>query len=162
MISQNNVGQVPQRRSTFRTLPEERPSTKKLKETFKCFKSPLFAVQIIMLAIGNCTVSLSLNIVNDLIMRETNGDDAKFEKTQTEFEIARGVISTMSCILMGLATDFSMKMWDKTSSKNKDVQKTLLRLEFYNATMQNRFLKLDIFSISVLLDRVFQITLHSR
>ena len=128
MISQNNVGQAPQRRSTLRTKKEERPSRKKMKETFKCFKSPLFVVQIIMMAIGNCTVSLSLNIVNDLIMRQTNGDDAEFEKTQTEFEIARGVISTMSCILMGLATDFSMKIWDKSSSKNKDVQKTLLRL----------------------------------
>ena len=103
MISQNNVEQMPARRSTLRTLPEERPSRKKIKQTFKCFKSPLFAVQMIMLAIGNCTVSLSLNIVNDLIMRQTNGDGAEFEKIQTEFEIARGVISTMSCILMGLA-----------------------------------------------------------
>ena len=127
MISQNNVEQMPVRRSTLRTLPEERPSRKKIKQTFKCFKSPLFAVQMIMLAIGNCTVSLSLNIVNDLIMRETDGDGTEFEKIQTTFEIVRVVISTMSCILMGLATDFSMKMWDKSSSKNKDVQKTLLR-----------------------------------
>ena len=115
MISQNNVEQisdeqVPCRRSTLRNVPEERPSTKKMKETLKCFKSPLFAVQIIMWAIGNCTVSLSLNVVNDLIMRQTNDDDAEFEEIQTQFEIARAVISTMSCILMGFATDFSMKI----------------------------------------------------
>ena len=135
MISQNSVEQendeqMPVRRSTLRTLPEERPSRKKFKETLKCFKSPLFTVQIIMMAIGNCTVSLTLNIVNDLIMRWTNDDETQFKKIKTEFEIARGVISTLSCILMGLMTDFSMKYWDKSSSKNKDVQKTLLRKGF--------------------------------
>ena len=58
-------------------------------------------------------------------------DDSKFNKIQTEFEIARGVISTMSCILIGLATDYSIKIWNKkSSSRNKDVQKTLLRIEF--------------------------------
>ena len=102
-----------------------------MKDTVRCLKSPLFAVQVVLFAIGNCSVGLSLNVVNDLIIRQTKGDDAKFEKTQTEFEIARGVISTMSCILIGLATDYSIKIWNKkSSSRNKDVQKTLLRIEF--------------------------------
>ena len=102
-----------------------------MKETVKCLKSPLFTVQVVLFAIGNCSVGLSLNVANDLVLRETDGDDSKFNKIQTEFEIARVVISTMSCILIGLATDYSIKIWNKkSSSRNKDVQKTLLRIEF--------------------------------
>ena len=61
--------------------------------------------------------------------RETDGDANKFHKTQKEFEIVRGVLATMSCFFMGLATDCSMKIWNKTPSRNKDVQKTLFRIE---------------------------------
>ena len=82
---------------------------------------------MIVFAIGNCTVSLSLNVANDLMCRETDDNTIEFNKLQKEFEIVRGVVATMSCIFMGLGTDFSMKIWDRTLSKNKDVQKTLLR-----------------------------------
>ena len=100
----------------------------KIKETAKYLKSPLFTVQVILFVIGNCTVSLSLNVVNDLMCRDTGGDTIQFNKIQKEFEIVRSVLATMSCFFMGLATDFSMKFWNKTSSRNKDVQKTLLRI----------------------------------
>jgi len=107
--------------------PEGEPLSHKLKETAKYLKSPLFAIQMILFSIGNCTVSLALNVANDLMCRETDDNTIEFNKIQKEFEIVRGVISTLSCFFMGLATDFSMKIWDRTFSKNKDVQKTLLR-----------------------------------
>ena len=65
--------EMPQRRSTLRTLPENRPSRKKLMDTLKCLKSPLFTVQVVLFALGNCSVGLSLNVVNDLVSRETDG-----------------------------------------------------------------------------------------
>lgn len=107
--------------------PESKPLSHKLKETAKYLKSPLFAIQMILFVIGNCTVSLSLNVANDLMCRETDDNTIEFNKLQKEFEIVRGVVATMSCFFMGLGTDFSMKIWDRTLSKNKDVQKTLLR-----------------------------------
>ena len=44
-----------------------------------------------------------------------------------EFEIVRAIVATAVCILIGFATDFSMLFWNKTESKNKDVQKSLVR-----------------------------------
>ena len=76
----------------------------KLKETAKYLKSPLFTVQVILFVIGNCTVSLSLNVVNDLMCRDTGGDTIQFNKIQKEFEIVRSVLATMSCFFMGLAS----------------------------------------------------------
>ena len=46
---------------------------------------------------------------------------------EQEFEIVRAIVATAVCILIGFATDFSMKFWNKTASKNKDVQKSLVR-----------------------------------
>lgn len=45
----------------------DRSMMQKLQENAKYLKSPLFTIQVILFAIGNCTVSLSLNLVNDLI-----------------------------------------------------------------------------------------------
>ena len=98
----------------------------RLKESAQFLKSPLFTVQLIVFAIGNCTVSLALNNVNDMICRVTNNDNDHFNTIQKNFEIVRGVVATVSCFLMGFATDLSMKIWNKTPSRNKDVQKTLL------------------------------------
>lgn len=44
-----------------------------------------------------------------------------------EFEIVRAIVATAVCILIGFLTDFSMMFWNKTPSKNKDVQKSLVR-----------------------------------
>ena len=123
------------RKPSVRKIDEERYSSMKtsyrkilfqrLKDSAQFLKSPLFTVQLILFAIGNSTVSLSLNIVNDMICRVTHDDNDDFNTIQKNFEIVRGVIATVSCFLMGFATDLSMKIWNKTSSRNKDVQKTL-------------------------------------
>lgn len=152
------------------TLGGDNPSLfQQLKENAAYLKSPLFPIQMILFAVGNCTVSLSLNLVNDLICRDVDGDTEKFNKTQEgfssckmgfwmlksdlartdfryqhlkiimitskkyetinqqEFEIVRAIVATAVCILIGFATDFSMLFWNKTASKNKDVQKSLVR-----------------------------------
>ena len=114
--------------SSVKTFRNTSSIFQKLKKSAKFLKSPIFVVQVIIFAIGNCTVSLSLNIVNDLICLGTNAEIGEFNKTQKRFEIVRGVLTTMSCFLMGFATDLSMKFWNKTSSRNKDVQKTFLRM----------------------------------
>ena len=123
---------VPQRRVSFMSKPEYQseniPFSLKLRETAKYLKSPLFSIQMILFSIGNCTVSLSLNVANDLICRETDNGTSRFNKIQKEFEIARGIVATLSCFFMGLATDYSTKIWERSFSRNKDVQKTLLRI----------------------------------
>ena len=68
------------------TLGGDNPSLfQQLKENAAYLKSPLFPIQMILFAVGNCTVSLSLNLVNDLICRDVDGDDEKFNKTQEGF-----------------------------------------------------------------------------
>ena len=68
------------------TLGGDNPSLfQQLKENSKYLKSPLFPIQMILFAVGNCTVSLSLNLVNDLICRDANGDTVKFNKIQEGF-----------------------------------------------------------------------------
>ena len=86
--------------------PESKPLSHKLTETAKYLKSPLFAIQMILFAIGNCTVSLSLNVANDLICRETDDNTIEFNKLQKEFEIVRGVVATMSCFSWVLEPTF--------------------------------------------------------
>ena len=68
------------------TLGGDNPSLfQQLKENAAYLKSPLFPIQMILFAVGNCTVSLSLNLVNDLICRDADGDADKFNKTQEGF-----------------------------------------------------------------------------
>ena len=68
------------------TLGGDNPSLfQQLKENAAYLKSPLFPIQMILFAVGNCTVSLSLNLVNDLICRDVDGDTEKFNKTQEGF-----------------------------------------------------------------------------
>lgn len=61
------------RRKSLFVLPEDRPSPKRLIKTTKFLKSPLFIVQLVLYAIGNCSVSVTLNVVNDLVSRDTDG-----------------------------------------------------------------------------------------
>ena len=67
------------------------------------------------------------------ISRDTGDDEAEFTKIQRDFEIVRVVIATTSGLLMGFVTDASMKIWDYPFlvSRKKDVQRTLLRIGFY-------------------------------
>ena len=68
------------------TLGGDNPSLfQQLKENSAYLKSPLFPIQMILFAVGNCTVSLSLNLANDLICRDADGDTEKFNKTQESF-----------------------------------------------------------------------------
>ena len=70
------------------TLGGDNPSLfQQLKENAAYLKSPLFPIQMILFAVGNCTVSLSLNLVNDLICRDADGDTEKFNKTQEGFSL---------------------------------------------------------------------------
>ena len=90
----------------MRKIDEERLSSMKtsymlllfqrLKESVQFLKSPLFTVQLILFAIGNCTVSLAINNVNDIICRVTNNDNDNFNTIQKNFEIVRGVVATVS------------------------------------------------------------------
>ena len=75
------------------TLGGDNPSLfQQLKENAAYLKSPLFPIQMILFAVGNCTVSLSLNLVNDLICRDVDGDDEKFNKTQEGFSSCKKAV----------------------------------------------------------------------
>ena len=61
----SSTSQSVERRLSLVKPPENKFSLlQKFKETAKYLKSPLFSVQMILFAIGNVTVSLSLNVVN--------------------------------------------------------------------------------------------------
>ena len=70
--------------------------------------------------------SLSLNVANDLICDNVGSNSTEFKETQSSFEIVRVVITIITCVGTGLFSDCLSSYWDRSASRNKDVQKALV------------------------------------
>jgi len=55
-----------------------------------------------------------------------NEDLAAYESLQSTSDIVRAVVSTVVCPVIGVATELSMKYWNKKEYKKKDVLKVML------------------------------------
>ena len=52
--------------------------TRQLFDNIHMIKSPLYLVQIGVFIIANCSLTLSLNVINELMFKATNGDQAEY------------------------------------------------------------------------------------
>ena len=98
-----------------------------LKSSLALLKSPMFIVHVIMFTSINCTPTLSLNFVND-IMRDTVGEE-RFPQLQSQFEVVRAIGGFVLCPMIGFISDKSVKFWMKFKGAT-DVQKTLVPYAF--------------------------------
>ena len=70
---------------------------------------------------GNFNVSLSLNVLNDLICRSVDGDLEEFTNLQTNSEILRVIASVLICPIVGFISDILMKFWKNFKNGSVDV-----------------------------------------
>ena len=78
-------------------------------------------VVLISFIVGNFNVSLSLNVLNDLICRSADGDLEEFTSLQTSSEIFRVVASVLICPIVGFISDILMNFWKKYKNGSIDV-----------------------------------------
>ena len=101
----------------------------------KYLKSPIYFTQLLSFVFGNFTILVSINVCNDIVYEyvTNRSNSTESEKSveeqylalQSKFELVRGIIQVSSGPLIGLFTDFSLRLW--TSYKGpQDVQKTIL------------------------------------
>ena len=65
-------------------------------------------VVLISFIVGNFNVLVSLNVLNDLICRSTDGDPEEFKSLQTSSEIFRTIASVLICPIIGFISDILM------------------------------------------------------
>ena len=80
----------------YPTLPQM------FRESASYLKSPMFYVHMFCFALGNCMITLTINIANDLML---NHNEAELEDNQKTFEILRVVVNIVWGPLMGFITD---------------------------------------------------------
>ena len=78
-------------------------------------------VVLISFIVGNLNVSVSLNVLNDLICRSTDGDPDEFKSLQTSSEIFRTIASVLICPIIGFISDILMNFWEKYKNGSVDV-----------------------------------------
>ena len=66
-------------------------------------------------------MSLSLNVLNDLICRSADGNLDEFTSLQTSSEIFRVVASVLICPIVGFISDILMNFWKKYKNGSVDV-----------------------------------------
>ena len=66
-------------------------------------------------------MSLSLNVLNDLICRSADGNLEEFTSLQTSSEIFRVVASVLICPIVGFISDILMNFWKKYKNGSIDV-----------------------------------------
>ena len=71
--------------------------------------------------VGNFNVSLSLNVLNDLICRSAGGDQEEFTSLQTSSEIFRVIASVLIGPIVGFISDILMSFWKKYKNGSVDV-----------------------------------------
>ena len=76
---------------------------------------------LISFIVGNFNVSLSLNVLNDLICRSVDGDLEEFTNLQTSSEILRVIASVLICPIVGFISDILMKFWKNFKNGSVDV-----------------------------------------
>ena len=76
---------------------------------------------MISFIVGNFNVSLSLNVLNDLICRSADGDIEEFTSLQTNSEIFRVIASVLICPIVGFISDMLMNFWKKYKNGSVDV-----------------------------------------
>ena len=98
----------------YSTLPQM------FRESASYLKSPMFYVHMFLFGIGNCMVTLTINVANDLM---TNYNEAELEANQRTFEIYRVVIS----IVWGPSIGFMVDLFGKhVKSEPRDAKVMLL------------------------------------
>ena len=66
-------------------------------------------------------MSLSLNVLNDLICRSAGGDQEEFTSLQTSSEIFRVIASVLIGPIVGFISDLLMNFWKKYKNDSVDV-----------------------------------------
>ena len=98
----------------YPTLPQM------FRESASFLKSPMFYVHMFSFSLGNCMITLTINVANDLLV---NYDEAELENNQKTFEILRVVINVIWGPIMGIITDLFGKY---VKSEPRDAKVMLL------------------------------------
>ena len=116
----------------------------KIQEHFPIFFSTISWVNLIkwswfhlllaILIIKIFNVSVSLNVLNDLICRSSDGDPEKFKSLQTSSEIFRTIASVLICPIIGFISDILMNFWKRYKNGSVDVLYSLPCYIFMTAT----------------------------
>ena len=96
--------------------------------------SEIVKVVLISFIVGNFNVSVSLNVLNDLICRSVDGDPEDFINLQTSSEIFRTIASVLICPIIGFISDILMNFWKKYKNGSVDVLYALPCYIFTTAT----------------------------
>ena len=98
--------------------------SEQIRSNSKYLKSPIFFVHLIVFTVGNCIVTLSLAVMNDVICLVVDGDQDQYQFSQSQFEIIRVIVSVTAGPVIGILTDQLVVCWkDIPKSRVNDVKK---------------------------------------
>ena len=130
--------------SSTTTGNNDRPGAfQQIRLNAKYLKSPIFLTQLLSFGFGNFTVLVSINVCNDImfgyVTDRSNSTTSKsveeqYLALQSKFELVRGIIQVSSGPLLGLVTDFSLRLWTSYNGP-QDVKKTILIYTFITSSM---------------------------
>ena len=96
----------------------DRSPLQQLFDNVHMIKSPLFMIQIGVFVVANCSLTLSLNVINGLLDKATGGDREQYNQLQEKFEYMRGLVAMIIGPIIGVICDLTMLGWKRLPIKN--------------------------------------------